>query len=45
MTFTIIARDDMTGRIGAATASRFFAVGARNIFHRAPIDDNVRCEN
>ena len=32
MTFSIIARDEATGRIGAAVASRFFAVGARNIF-------------
>jgi uncharacterized Ntn-hydrolase superfamily protein len=37
MTFTIIARDDMTGRIGVATASRFFAVGARNIFVRSSV--------
>lgn len=37
MTFTIIARDEMTGRIGAATASRFFAVGARTIFVRSSV--------
>lgn len=30
MTFSIIARDEATGRIGAAVASKFFAVGARN---------------
>src|SRR5262245_11530582 len=34
MTFSIIARDDRTGRIGVAVASRFLAVGARNIFVR-----------
>src|SRR5262245_19673396 len=32
MTFSIIAHDEATGRIGAAVASKFFAVGARNIF-------------
>jgi uncharacterized Ntn-hydrolase superfamily protein len=32
MTYSIIARDDRTGRIGVAVASRFLAVGARNIF-------------
>ena len=37
MTFTIVARDEMTGRIGIATASRFFAVGARNIFVRSSV--------
>jgi uncharacterized Ntn-hydrolase superfamily protein len=31
MTYSIIARDDRTGRIGVAVASRFLAVGARNI--------------
>lgn len=34
MTFSIIARDEETGRIGAAVASKFFAVGARNAFVR-----------
>jgi len=29
MTWSIIARDDKTGRIGIAVATRFFAVGAR----------------
>jgi hypothetical protein len=29
MTFSIIARDELTGRIGMAVASKFFAVGAR----------------
>lgn len=37
MTFSIIARDKSTGRIGAAVASRFFAVGARNIFVRTGV--------
>ncbi len=37
MTFSIIARDEMTGRIGVAVASRFFAVGARNIFVRSGV--------
>jgi uncharacterized Ntn-hydrolase superfamily protein len=37
MTFTIMARDEMTGRIGVATASRFLAVGARNIFIKSSI--------
>jgi uncharacterized Ntn-hydrolase superfamily protein len=32
MTFSIIARDEETGRIGAAVASKFLAVGARNLF-------------
>jgi uncharacterized Ntn-hydrolase superfamily protein len=32
MTFSIIARDAATGRIGAAIASKFLAVGARNAF-------------
>lgn len=31
MTFSIIARDDVTGRFGIAVASKFFAVGARSI--------------
>ena len=34
MTFSIIARDEETGRIGVAVASKFFAVGARNAFVR-----------
>src|SRR3979490_1064783 len=29
MTWSIIARDDMTGQFGIAVATRFFAVGAR----------------
>ena len=37
MTFSIIARDEMTGRVGVAVASRFFAVGARNIFVRSGV--------
>lgn len=37
MTFSIIARDEMTGRVGIAVASRFFAVGARNIFVRSGV--------
>lgn len=32
MTFSIVARDEKTGRIGIAVASKLFAVGARNIF-------------
>ena len=31
MTFSIIARDEATGRFGVAVASKFFAVGARNV--------------
>jgi uncharacterized Ntn-hydrolase superfamily protein len=37
MTFTIMAQDEITGRIGVATASRFLAVGARNIFVRSSV--------
>ena len=37
MTFSIIARDEVTGRIGVAVASRFFAVGARNAFIRSGV--------
>ena len=37
MTFSIIARDEETGRIGVAVASKFFAVGARNAFVRAGV--------
>lgn len=37
MTFSIIARDEATGRIGAAVASKFLAVGARNIFVRTKV--------
>ena len=37
MTFSIIARDEATGRIGVAVASKFFAVGARNIFIRTGV--------
>ena len=37
MTFSIIARDEETGRIGVAVASKFFAVGARNAFVRTGV--------
>jgi uncharacterized Ntn-hydrolase superfamily protein len=37
MTFSIIARDDRTGRIGVAVASKFLAVGARNMFVRTGV--------
>jgi uncharacterized Ntn-hydrolase superfamily protein len=37
MTFSIIARDDRTGRIGVAVASKFLAVGARNIFAKTGV--------
>ena len=37
MTFSIIARDERTGRIGVAVASKFLAVGARNIFVRTGV--------
>ena len=37
MTFSIIARDEATGRIGAAVASKFLAVGARNAFLRTGV--------
>jgi uncharacterized Ntn-hydrolase superfamily protein len=33
----VIARDDRTGRIGVSVASRFLAVGARNIFVRTAV--------
>ncbi|MDX2203085.1 MAG: DUF1028 domain-containing protein [Hyphomicrobiaceae bacterium] len=32
MTFSVVAFDERTGRIGVAVASRFLAVGARNAF-------------
>lgn len=32
MTFSVVAFDEKTGRIGVAVSSRFFAVGARNAF-------------
>ena len=35
MTWSIIARDPLTGQIGIAVATRFFAVGAR-VPHIAP---------
>src|SRR5258708_38721566 len=35
MTWSIIARDSLTGQIGIAVATRFFAVGAR-VPHIAP---------
>lgn len=37
MTFSIIARDVETGRIGVAVASKFFAVGARTVFVRTGV--------
>ena len=37
MTFSIIARDEATGRVGAAVASKFLAVGARNVFVRTGV--------
>ena len=37
MTFSIIARDETTGRVGIAVASKFLAVGARNGFIRSGI--------
>jgi uncharacterized Ntn-hydrolase superfamily protein len=37
VTFSIIARDESTGRIGVAVASRFFAVGARNVFVKSGV--------
>lgn len=37
MTFSVVAFDEKTGRIGVAVASRFFAVGARNAFARTNV--------
>lgn len=37
MTFSVVAFDEKTGRIGIAVASRFFAVGARNAFARTNV--------
>jgi uncharacterized Ntn-hydrolase superfamily protein len=37
MTFSIIARDELTGRIGMAVASKFFAVGARCLFIKSGV--------
>ena len=37
MTYSIIARDEATGEIGIAVASKFFAVGARNPFIRTGV--------
>ncbi len=37
MTFSIIARDDLTGRIGMAVASKFFAAGARSLFIKSGV--------
>jgi uncharacterized Ntn-hydrolase superfamily protein len=37
VTFSIIARDEPTGRIGAAVASKFLAVGARNMSVRTGV--------
>jgi uncharacterized Ntn-hydrolase superfamily protein len=38
MTWSIIAKDDLTGQIGIAVATRFFAVGARVPFIVAGVD-------
>lgn len=37
MTFSIIARDELTGRIGMAVASKFFAAGARCLFIKSGV--------
>ncbi len=37
MTFSVVAFDEKTGRIGVAVASRFLAVGARNAFARTGV--------
>ncbi|KAB2919100.1 MAG: DUF1028 domain-containing protein [Hyphomicrobiaceae bacterium] len=37
MTFSIIAHEERTGRVGIAVASRFFAVGARTAFIRTGV--------
>lgn len=37
MTFSVVAFDEKTGRIGIAVASRFLAVGARNAFVRTGV--------
>ena len=41
MTFSIIARDEQTGRMGAAVASKFLAVGARNVAVRTGVGSVV----
>jgi uncharacterized Ntn-hydrolase superfamily protein len=37
MTFSIIARDELTGRIGMAVASKFFAAGAHCLFVKSGV--------
>lgn len=37
MTFSVVAFDERTGRIGVAVASRFLAVGARNSFAKTGV--------
>ncbi len=37
MTFSVVAFDERTGRIGIAVASRFLAVGARNAFAKTGV--------
>src|SRR5262245_41820 len=37
MTFSIVARDEQSGRIGVGVASKFLAAGARNIFVKTGI--------
>lgn len=37
MTFSVVAFDEKTGRIGVAVASRFLAVGARNAFAKTGV--------
>ena len=37
MTFSVVAFDEKTGRIGVAVASRFLAVGARNSFAKTGV--------
>jgi uncharacterized Ntn-hydrolase superfamily protein len=37
MTFSVVAFDERTGRIGVAVASRFLAVGARNAFVKTSV--------
>jgi uncharacterized Ntn-hydrolase superfamily protein len=37
MTYSIIARDEKTGRIAVVVASKFLAVGARNIFAKTGV--------
>lgn len=37
MTYSVVACDEKSGRLGVAVASRFFAVGARNAFVRTGV--------